>query len=724
MLSLRKYITYLVLITLLFSEYGSFAWADYTVLHSFDELPSMVSAPSEPTDDFSLLLRDKRAYEQATPTEAPEVTIATETLTVSESTLIDERETYIASRTAEDIFVPTMTPGFVADPFVGQIFSIEGAMAEFLATYNSPSLTQKRDATGHIQKERKVGTTRGTISTSITPGTIITTSTGLILDASILDIGNIPDTEKAKAKKNYEKRMKNRGNIKKGIAQAVPQGFEFGLSGTHLIFSSPVAITVDMPNASDGISVDLMTEHAGDKDFHTIGLSVDATTMCNADGSASIPGSIAIVKNGRVTFYTCGASVFTMNTVGGTTISNDIKLMIGDCGQMQVNYKGNNNIYVGSPPATGCSGSPSAWPRLRVGATDIGNAGSTAWSTQTTTGSQVGNTYTATTTLISPIIGGLTYGMTINWSYTAPNAFFRMDYTVNIPVGNTQNVKFYYGIDSYVAGADANDVGYYTGGTNPTAGIYDSVANQLLAMKYLSGQVWAGYESAGYATIANRITSGANFNNTTMPTAGDLGFGVNWDFGTGTNGNYSSSTEWRMLPYVAGTVADLVPSIGQPTPSFTVNQTSLLPIVITNVGNAASTGTTTDIFTVPANFTGPTLAFTDNGWNCSATVGTSITCTKSGSIASLATDGFSIPIKPLPAAGNTIANFTTNITNANDSNTTNNTDTISLAVLVAPQSQALWLKADAGTNCSTAGCAVSAWVDQSGLGLNATQVTI
>jgi hypothetical protein len=109
--------------------------------------------------------------------------------------------------------------------------------------------------------------------------------------------------------------------------------------------------------------------------------------------------------------------------------------------------------------------------------------------------------------------------MTINWSYTAPNAFFRMDYTVNIPAGNTANVKFYYGMDSFVAGADANDVGYYTGGTNPTAGIYDSVANQLLAMKYLSGQVWAGYESAGYATIANRITSGANFNNSTMATA-------------------------------------------------------------------------------------------------------------------------------------------------------------------------------------------------------------
>lgn len=31
-----------------------------------------------------------------------------------------------------------------------------------------------------------------------------------------------------------------------------------------------------------------------------------------------------------------------------------------------------------------------------------------------------------------------------------------------IPTGNTLNVRFYYGMDSTVAGADSNDVGYYT----------------------------------------------------------------------------------------------------------------------------------------------------------------------------------------------------------------------------------------------------------------------
>jgi hypothetical protein len=112
----------------------------------------------------------------------------------------------------------------------------------------------------------------------------------------------------------------------------------------------------------------------------------------------------------------------------------------------------------------------------------------------TTTGGQNGNTYTAVTTL-SATVGGLVYGMTVNWSYTAPNAFFRMDYTLTVPAGNTQNVKFYYGMDSYVNGGDTNDVGYFTGGTNPTVGIFDNAANQLLAMKYLSGRTWSGYEA-------------------------------------------------------------------------------------------------------------------------------------------------------------------------------------------------------------------------------------
>lgn len=216
----------------------------------------------------------------------------------------------------------------------------------------------------------------------------------------------------------------------------------------------------------DGIVLDIAALHAGDADFNTSGLSIDGTTGCNPDGTATIPGSSVTVKNGKVTFYTCGASSFTMNPSGGTAGSNDIRAVIGDCGQIQIYYNNLMQIYTGNPPATGCSagGTMDAWPVLRIGATSYGND-FTAWSTNSTTGSTVGNTYTATSTM-TRVVGGLTYTLIIDWSYTAPNKYITWSWRMTIPPTNTQNVRFYYGMDSYVAGGDTNDVGYLssTGG--------------------------------------------------------------------------------------------------------------------------------------------------------------------------------------------------------------------------------------------------------------------
>ncbi len=465
----------------------------------------MSSALSEPTDDFASLIAEKQAYEIVTPVEIPEAIIPTEALTVSASVMLAERETYIASRSSEDILTPSMIPGFVTDPLAGQIFSMDSVMAGFLASYQSPSISEQIDTTGRIQQERKVSSTRGTIRTSITPGTIITTSTGLVLDASVLDIANIADGERAKAKKRYEKKMKNRGTTKKGLAQASPQGFEFGLSGTHLIFSSPVAITIDIPNASDGIAIDLMTEHAGDADFHTVGLSVDATTTCNTDGSASKPGSQAVVKNGKITFYTCGASTFTMNTNGGVVGSNDIKLIIGDCGQFQLYYNGAVNMYTGNPPATtGCNATLDNWIALRIGATTYWSEANN-WTTASTTGSQNGNTYNGTTTL-TRLVGAFTYTLILNWQYLAPNKFFTINYSLTIPTGNTNNVRFYLGNDSMAGGDDANDLGYTGSAPSRTIGVYDTVKNQTSAIRYLSGAMWTAEEVSPYGTINTRIS--------------------------------------------------------------------------------------------------------------------------------------------------------------------------------------------------------------------------
>lgn len=242
----------------------------------------------------------------------------------------------------------------------------------------------------------------GDIAIGIEPGTIITTEAGENIESTRLVTQAISSFERSKAMKKYEKSLKNRGNLRKGTTKPDPQGFDFGIPGKHLIFSEPVQLTIDIPNASEGMIFDLLTMHAGDTDFHTVGLSVDPKTGCNPDGSATIPGSQIIVKNGKVTFYTCGASSFTMNPTGGISGSNDLRVVIGDCGQFQAYYNGQQNIYTGTPPVTGCNTALDSWIALGIGATTYWNDANN-WTTASTVGSTTGNTYTATTTLMRTV---------------------------------------------------------------------------------------------------------------------------------------------------------------------------------------------------------------------------------------------------------------------------------------------------------------------------------
>ena len=61
-----------------------------------------------------------------------------------------------------------------------------------------------------------------------------------------------------------------------------------------------------------------------------------------------------------------------MNPSGGTTESNDLRLIVGDCAQVQIYYNNLTQIYTGSPPASGCSTSSTmdTWPVLRIGSTN------------------------------------------------------------------------------------------------------------------------------------------------------------------------------------------------------------------------------------------------------------------------------------------------------------------------------------------------------------------
>lgn len=579
-----------------------------------------------------------------------------------------------------------------------------------------------------MREKWNVSTTKWAIAVDLPAGLTMRDASGSIIDPKILTLEALNPLKKSKAQRLYDTKNKNRGNAKKGFSKSSPEWFDFGIPGKHLIFSFPVKITIDASHMSDGMALDLMTLHAWDTDFHTIWLSVDPSTGCNADGSATIPWSTVRVKNGKVVFYTCGASSFTMNPNGGLAGSNDIRLIIGDCAQVQLYYNNLQQLYTGNPPTTGCSG-PSAWPTLRVGNTTYGNS-FTAWSTATTTGSSINNNYAATSTMTA-VSGGRTYTVIIDWNYIAPNKYLTWSWRVIVPAGNTQNVRFYYGMDSYVAWGDTNDVGYYTMTGGQTVWVFDNTANILSAFRFVSGVPWTAYQANGYNTVRTKIANGANFTNNIQTTGGDLWYGINWDFGT-TAGTYSWVTEWRLTPYVSGDMVDIVPGIWQPEWPLTTNMLSQVPITVTNVGTLASTGVHTIIFTVPTNLTWPSSPFTDNGWSCGAQIGTGVTCTKTTSIAeNLGVETFSIPVTPTTAASGTTVTFFARLTNTSDSNTANNLATTTNAVVwwapaVDPgwvTGENLWLQANNNrTNCTTQGCSVTTWTNIGWLGTAANAV--
>ncbi|MDD2693762.1 MAG: hypothetical protein PHY14_02420 [Candidatus Gracilibacteria bacterium] len=544
------------------------------------------------------------------------------------------------------------------------------------------------------------GMEKNPIKTNIQIGTIIREKNKTAINPSTIGIHEVSPTNRKKAVEQLEKEMeKRKRGFQVNAGTVDPITFEFGIEGQHLIFSKPVAISVDTPNMTDGIVVDILVLHAGDNDYNTSGLTTDPNATCNPDGTTSRPINTGVVRGGKVTFYTCGASSFTINPTGGVSGSNDLKLIIGDCGQFQLYYDGNNNIYGSTlnPPSSGCSSALDSWFALRIGTTTYWSE-SNNWTTKSTVGSQSGNTYNGTTTL-SRTVSGKIYELILNWEYIAPNKYFTIDWEVNIPSGNSRNVIFYIGNDSMVGGNDANDVGYSGSLPSRTIGVYDNVLDQMSAIRYLSGITWTAAEVGPYGTIRNRISGGRNFADTIQTTSGDLGFGVNWNFGS-TPGAYTGKIAWRVVPYTQENIPDVISGIGQPTPELQVGQISTIPITVTNVGNTSSTGIHTVVMTIPDNILGPLSTFSNNGWSCGVQIGSEVTCTKNMTLNLLGNDTVNIPVNPQIAASNTTARFLATVSNASESDTSNNGSYVDLQVSVAPPPVDTTAPTMLGTNVS------------------------
>lgn len=132
--------------------------------------------------------------------------------------------------------------------------------------------------------------------------------------------------------------------------------------------------------------------------------------------------------------------------------------------------------------------------------------------------------------------GGLTYGLTITYSYTYPNAFFTVKYNVVIPAGNSELVKLSQGWDTLLAGGDAGP-GFVSGmGANLTMGTQKTISGQVVyeAFKYKSGKAWDGYYSADWSNLNSNLSSNSYiFNKTIDPNATtDNGIGISINYGS------------------------------------------------------------------------------------------------------------------------------------------------------------------------------------------------
>ncbi|GAB3491443.1 hypothetical protein GCM10027341_04400 [Spirosoma knui] len=148
-------------------------------------------------------------------------------------------------------------------------------------------------------------------------------------------------------------------------------------------------------------------------------------------------------------------------------------------------------------------------------------------------------------------------------------------------------------------------------------------------------------------------------------------------------------------------LADLTASIGQPAPSLLPGRTSTLPISVSNVGTATSTGPITTTLIIPDNVAAP-ATFTSNGFAC-VTAGSNVTCTSSATLTAGSSTTYAVPVTPGAATAGTSLTFTHIVSITSEISVTNNVTT-----LTVPVGSTVTAAPDAGTvSAGTGGTAVA-----------------
>ena len=158
----------------------------------------------------------------------------------------------------------------------------------------------------------------------------------------------------------------------------------------------------------------------------------------------------------------------------------------------------------------------------------------------------------------------------------------------------------------------------------------------------------AGLAPTQITTFAIPVTPQVGMAGTTPTIAGTITPAPNE---TTTPNNTGAMTP--AAPIAAMPRPDLVTTIGYPSPALREGVTSLIPVTITNIGNATAMGSLTFTTTLPNGLTAP-ASFTDGAWICSTT-GQTVGCTNSNTagVAPSTSVMFNIPVTPASGTANT-----------------------------------------------------------------------
>ncbi len=551
-------------------------------------------------------------------------------------------------------------------------------------------------------------------------------SLGLPWDNSITV--NIVDGTEIRTK-DFEKVHLDTLTVDASAKEKAKKTFHFGLTGKHLIFSKAVEIKAKV-SAKDGELVDIQVKHAGDKNFNTAGLSTHIETSCNADWSASIPSSSAMVENGTITFYTCGASTFILGAWGagslslwfqagsGMTLSGTNLSLWND---LSGKWNNASQVTTSAQPKY-VTGVVNGNPIIQFNATTQYMQGTKTGTYQTvfavrnlpTTGYQYLFSAPALSDFSIRAAGG--YNGTSVMTYTdGPNGWdwsFGWTLAINSLITNTGKVWYHIIRDT---------------SSSPVSNTTYSISNTFMS-RWMTGWDWVAeilvYSGTLSATGTNRIESYLA-----------LKYGITLDQTTATNYTLSDgSIAWNGT--VAGTYKNDIAGIGRDD-ATTLNQkksqsinnpgdiivestggfiTNLRVLSWANDGTATGTWITSEIPTT--NLMGQNVySRIAREWKFQEP------------IADIGGVNISYPVTALPSGGTgSIYMLVDSDGNFSNGGTTFVAGTLSGSnyefatnitngyVITFAQSTGidLWLKANSGTNCSTASCSVLSWVSQNG----------